>query len=162
MGWRDLKDWSYDSAAVNFDKKHPPTPPTVLVPTRTLYLRPSFEVISGLIIQKQLCCDAHLAMYFDKNLCVGPSIRLIWGFNINIKHCHEWMKYPQLIITSMKYSFTWMYKNRVSKHFVIVLDFPCLSLFTVLFAYVVHFGCFVVRDLCSSGRRGNLANSRSL
>ena len=62
----------------------------------------------------------------------------------------------------MKYSFTRMYKNRVSKHFVIVLDFPCLSLFTVLFAYVVHFGCFVVRDLCSSGRRGNLANSRSL
>ena len=50
MGWRHLKDWSYDSAAVNFDKKHPPTPPTVLVPTRTLYLRPSFEVISGLII----------------------------------------------------------------------------------------------------------------
>ena len=33
-------------------KKHPPTPPTVLVSTRTLYLRPSFEVISGLIIQK--------------------------------------------------------------------------------------------------------------
>ena len=62
----------------------------------------------------------------------------------------------------MKYSFTWMYKNRVSKHFVIVLDFSCLSLFTVLFAYVVHCGCFVVRDLCSSGRRGNLVNSRSL
>ena len=52
MGWRDLKDCSSDSAAVNFDKKHPPTPPTVLVSTRTLYLRPSFEVISGLIIQK--------------------------------------------------------------------------------------------------------------
>ena len=56
----------------------------------------------------------------------------------------------------MKYSFTWMYKNRVSKHFVIVLDFPCLSLFTVLFAYVVHFGCFVVRDLCSSSGRKNV------
>ena len=62
----------------------------------------------------------------------------------------------------MKYSSTWIYKNRVTKHFVIVLDFPCLSLFTVLFAYVVHFGCFVVRDLCSSGCRGNFPNSRSL
>ena len=62
----------------------------------------------------------------------------------------------------MKYSFTWMYKNRVSKHFVIVLDFPCLSLFTVLFAYVVHFGCFVVKYLCSSGCRENFANYRSL
>ena len=62
----------------------------------------------------------------------------------------------------MKYSPTWIYKNRVTKHFVIVLDFPCLSLFTMLFAYVVHFGCFVVRDLCSSGCRGNFANYRSL
>ena len=53
MGWRDLKDWSPDSAAVNFDKKkHPPTPPTVLVSTRALYLRSFFEVISVLIIQK--------------------------------------------------------------------------------------------------------------
>ena len=91
MGRRDLKDYSSDSAAVNFDKKHPPTPPTVQVSTRTLYLRPSLEVISGLIIQKQLCCNAHLAMYFDKNLCVGPSIRLNWSSNIYVKHCHEWM-----------------------------------------------------------------------
>ena len=130
--------------------------------TRTLYLRPSFEVISGLIIQKQLCCNAHLAMYFDKNLCVGPSIHLSWSVNIDIKYCHEWMKYQQLIITSMKYSYRWIYKNRVSKHFVIVLDFRCHSLFTVLFAYVLYFGCFVVRDLCSSGCRGNFANYRSL
>ena len=27
--------------------------------------------------------------------------------------------------------------NRISKHFMISLNFPCLSLFTVLFAYVV-------------------------
>ena len=34
--------------------------------------------------------------------------------------------------------FTWSYKNRVSKHFVIFLNFPCLiACFTVLFAYVV-------------------------
>ena len=32
--------------------------------------------------------------------------------------------------------FTWIYENRVSKHFVIYLNFPCLSLFTVLFAYM--------------------------
>ena len=33
---------------------------------------------------------------------------------------------------------TWIYENRVSKHmhFVISLNFPRLSLFTVLFAYV--------------------------
>ena len=37
-----------------------------------------------------------------------------------------------------------------------------LSLFTVLFACVVlGGGCFVVRDLCRSGCRGNSANSRS-
>ena len=34
-------------------------------------------------------------------------------------------------------SATWINENRVSKHFVISLNFPSLSLFTVLFAYVV-------------------------
>ena len=32
---------------------------------------------------------------------------------------------------------TWIFENRVSKHFVISLTFHCLSLLTVLFAYVV-------------------------
>ena len=53
---------------------------------------------------------------------------------------------------------TWINENRVSKHFVISLNSPCLSLFTVLFAYVAVFGCFVVRDLCRSGCRQNFAN----
>ena len=48
----------------------------------------------------------------------------------------------------------------VSKHFVISLNFSCLSLFTVLFACVASFfGCFVVRGLWRSGCRQNLANS---
>ena len=58
---------------------------------------------------------------------------------------------------------TWIYENRVSKHFFISLNFPCLSLFTALFAYVVFlflFGSFVVRDLCGSGCRQNFANFR--
>ena len=37
-----------------------------------------------------------------------------------------------------------IYENLVSKHFVISLNFPCLSLFAVLFAYVGCFGCLVV------------------
>ena len=53
---------------------------------------------------------------------------------------------------------TLIYDNRVTKHFVISLNFPCLSLFTVLFAYV-DFGCFAVgRDLCKSGSRQNFVN----
>ena len=43
----------------------------------------------------------------------------------------------------MKYSPTWIYEIRVSKQF----------------AYVVRLGCFVVRDLCRTARRGNFANS---
>ena len=38
-----------------------------------------------------------------------------------------------------RYISTWIYKNGVSKHFVIFLNFPSLSLFTVLFAYVASF-----------------------
>ena len=34
---------------------------------------------------------------------------------------------------------TWIYENWVSKPFGISLNFPCLGLFTVLFAYVVFF-----------------------
>ena len=32
---------------------------------------------------------------------------------------------------------SWIYENRVSKNFASSLNFPCFSLFTVLFAYVV-------------------------
>ena len=49
---------------------------------------------------------------------------------------------------------TWIYENRVCKHFLISLNFPCLSLFTVLFAYV--FFCLV---LWLGGCRQNFAIS---
>ena len=54
---------------------------------------------------------------------------------------------------------TWIDKNRVSKHFVIYLNFLCLSLFAVLFLYFACFlGCFLLRDLCRSVRRQNFEN----
>ena len=61
---------------------------------------------------------------------------------------------------SQSFNPTWSYENRVSKHFVIFRNFPCLitwHMFTVLFAYVVSFffACFVARDLCRSGCRQN-------
>ena len=34
---------------------------------------------------------------------------------------------------------TWIYENRVIKRFEIPFNFPCLTLFTVLFAYVAFF-----------------------
>ena len=58
-----------------------------------------------------------------------------------------------------RYISTWRYENRLSKHFVIFLNFHCLiawHVFTVLLAYVVFFfACFEVRDLCRSGCRQN-------
>ena len=54
---------------------------------------------------------------------------------------------------------TWIYKNRVSKHFVIYLNFLCLSLFAVLFLYFACFlGCFLLRDLCRSVCKQNFEN----
>ena len=54
---------------------------------------------------------------------------------------------------------TWIYKNRVSKHFVIYLNFLCLSLFAVLFLYFASFlGCFLLKDLYRSVCRQNFAN----
>ena len=34
------------------------------------------------------------------------------------------------------YSYTWGYENRVSKHFVVFLNFPCLIACSVFFAYL--------------------------
>ena len=58
-----------------------------------------------------------------------------------------------------KYISTWTYENRVSKHFVVYLNFHCLSLYAVLSVDVGSFlGCFIIRDLCTSGCRQNFAN----
>ena len=56
-----------------------------------------------------------------------------------------------VILMSLGYFYlfisTRIYENRV-------IHLPCLSLFTVLFAYVASFiSCFVVRDLCSISTR---------
>ena len=54
---------------------------------------------------------------------------------------------------------TWIYENRASKHFVISRNFPCLSLFPVLLAYVSSFlCCFVIRDFSRSCCRQDFAN----
>ena len=65
-----------------------------------------------------------------------------------------------LLDHSQLFNSTWSYENRVSKHFVIFRNFPCLiawHMFTALFAYVVFFcfACFVAMDLCRSGCRQN-------
>ena len=56
---------------------------------KILYLRSSFKVISRKIFQKCWCRDACFTMYYDINVCVGPSVRLIWGGNLNIVHCRK-------------------------------------------------------------------------
>ena len=47
------------------------------------------------------------------------------------------LKYLIIFTERCKLISTWIYENRVSKHFVISLNFPSLSLFTVLFTYIV-------------------------
>ena len=65
------------------------------------------------------------------------------------KYCEfQWIpSYLCLSLIFLLFISTRIYENRVS-------HLPCLSLFTVLFAYVASFiSCFVVRDLCSILRR---------
>ena len=50
------------------------------------------------------------------------------------------------------YISTWSYENRVSKHFVIFLNFPCLIVWHMSTLFLA---CFVVRDLGRSGCRQN-------
>ena len=52
-------------------------------------LRSSSKVISRKIFQKCWWRDACFTMYHDINICVGPSIRLTRGGNLNIVNCRE-------------------------------------------------------------------------
>ena len=49
----------------------------------------------------------------------------------------------------------WSYENRVSKYFVIFLNFSCLIAGLLCCLLMCFFVCFVVRDLCRSGFRQN-------
>ena len=46
------------------------------------------------------------------------------------------------------YNYTWSYENRVSKHFAIFLNFPCLVACSVLFASVVLFSLVLWLGIC--------------
>ena len=51
---------------------------------------------------------------------------------------------------------TWSYENRVSKHFVIVLGFPCQIAYLLCCLHMSFFFPYlVVKDLCRSGCRQN-------
>ena len=67
---------------------------------------------------------------------------------------------PRPIRTIKSPAHALIYKNRVSKNFVISLYFPGLSLFPVLFAYVVFSWLFCgwVFCQCRSGCRQSFAN----
>ena len=67
---------------------------------------------------------------------------------------------PRPIRTIKSPAHALIYKNRVSKNFVISLYFPGLSLFPVLFAYVVFSWLFCgwVFCQCRSGCRQNFPN----
>ena len=60
-----------------------------------LYSRSFLKVISIWIIHKQFCCDAGVAMYFNIDVCVRPSIRLVRGSNFSIVHCHKGRLYQK-------------------------------------------------------------------
>ena len=56
----------------------------------------------------------------------------------------------------LKYIYTWSYANRVSKHFVICVNFPCLiACLLCCLLMSVFFACFLVRDFCRSECRQN-------
>ena len=61
-----------------------------------------------------------------------------------------------LVMYSTRFISTWSYENRVSKHFVIFLNFPCLiACLLCCLLMLLFLACFVVRDLCRSGCRQN-------
>ena len=64
-------------------------------------------------------------------------------FNDATQECH-WQKHLAGEMGTLNY-FYWSYENRISKHFVIFLNFPCL---TVLFAYVFFFLLVLLLGIC--------------
>ena len=78
------------------------------------------------------------------NATVVWTVRLILSLEQNSLKFHN-VNYILIHLISSAENFfsqyisTWIYENRVSKHFVISLNSPCLILFTVMFAYVASF-----------------------
>ena len=62
-----------------------------------LYSRSFNKVIFVWIIQKHFCCDAGVAMYFNIDVCVRRSTRLVRGSNFSIVHCHKGRLYQKSI-----------------------------------------------------------------
>ena len=72
--------------------------------------------------------------------------------------CAYLPKWPRYAGGLLIFFFAWSYENRVSKHFVIFLNFSCLTaclLCCLFMSCFFFFACFVVRDLCRSGCRQN-------
>ena len=76
-------------------------------------------------------------------------------FNLKLYKCRALNNFHPLNQLNL-YLPAWSYENRISKHFVIFLNFPCLIvclLCCLLMSF--FFACFVVRDLYRSGCRQN-------
>ena len=79
-----------------------------------------------------------LFLFWETTKCSKENFNVFWKRNNN-RSCNN-NKYVYLEL--------W---NRVSKHFVIFLNFPCLIaclLRCLLMSFFSLFACFVVRDLC--------------
>ena len=74
-------------------------------------------------------------------------------FKDTTQECH-WQKHLAAKMGTLNYLY-WSYENRVSKHFVIFLNFSWLKVCLLCCLLMCFFACFVVRDLCRSGFRQN-------
>lgn len=77
----------------------------------------------------------------------APNATVVWTVRLTLIPEQNSLKFHKVsyilirVISSgenffSQYISTWIYENRVSKHLAISLNSPCLSLFTVMFAYV--------------------------
>ena len=69
---------------------------------KKLYSR-SFNKVISWIIQKHFCCDAGVAMYFNIDVCVRRSTRLVRGSNFSIVHCHKGRLYQKSIKKNVQF-----------------------------------------------------------
>ena len=124
------------------------------------HLHPIFKPHRGVFVWTPGPTMGHLQLSFQKQMTKWLARTLSSSEDRTLSSKPLIFFFPSssspLLVYSYLTIYTWSYENRVSKHFVIFLNFPCLiaSLLCCLLMSC-FFACFVVRDLCRSGCRQN-------
>ena len=120
----------------------------------TFRLIPLNIISLSITVEPQLSAPRLSGLFHYQDFYVFPWFRAFFSWIlitcdlIIISYCIIYLFIYLFIYLLSSYNYTWSYENRVSKHFAIFLNFPCLVACSVLFASVVLFSLVLWLGIC--------------